>query len=166
MDDVVLIGCDQETATKLHIGAAFAFGDPFGVLFEEGVEFFSSGDFTPFKQAVADEKDVFDEEVLPVFDLFNFAKLDEAEREVFEFFEGPAKFFFELVEFAKIRGGGLNDAFLFVGSAAFAGPGAGSHGVFDTAFPVVCFTPTGEAEVGGEAAGEVDGFTRGVPGEV
>lgn len=61
MDEVVLIGGNQEATTELNVGPAFAFGDPFGVLFKEGVEFFASGDFTPFEEAVADEKDVFDE---------------------------------------------------------------------------------------------------------
>ena len=28
------------------------------------------------------------------------------------------------------------------------------------------FTPAGEADLSGEAAGEVDDFTRGVPGEI
>ena len=52
------------------------------------------------------------------------------------------------------------------GPAAFAGTGAGAHGVFDAAFPVGFFAPAGEAELGGEAAGEGYDFTCGVPGEV
>jgi hypothetical protein len=35
MDEVILIGGDEEAAPKLNTGAAFAFGDPFGVLFKE-----------------------------------------------------------------------------------------------------------------------------------
>ena len=84
----------------------------------------------------------------------------------FELSKGAAKLFFELVEFGEIGGGGLNDALLFVGTSTFAGSGAGSHGVFDAGFPVGFFTPTGELEFSGESAGEVDDFTRGVPGEV
>lgn len=55
---------------------------------------------------------------------------------------------------------------MFVGSSSFAGSGAVAHGGFDAGFPVGFFTPTGETEVGGEAAGEVDDFAGGVPGEV
>lgn len=54
MDEVVLVGGDEEAATEFDAGSAFAFGDPFGVLFEEGKELFSGGDFTSFEEAVAD----------------------------------------------------------------------------------------------------------------
>lgn len=166
MDQLVLVGGDEEAATEFYIGAAFAFGDPFGVLFEEGVKFFSGGNFASFKESITDEEDVFDKEVLPVFDGFDLAKLEEAEGVFFELCKGGAEFFFELVEFREIGGGGFYDAFLFVGSPAFAGPGTVAHGGFDAGFPVGFFTPTGKAEVGGETAGEVDDFAGGVPGEV
>lgn len=83
-----------------------------------------------------------------------------------DFGEGGVEFFLKLVEFGEVAGGGLNDAGLFVGSAAFAGPGAGAHRFFNALFPMGFFTPAGEFDFGGEAAGEVDGFACGVPGEV
>jgi hypothetical protein len=166
MDKVVLVGGDEEAPTEFYVGAAFAFGDPFGVLFEEGVEFFSGGNFTPFQESVADEKDVFDEEVVPVFDGFNLAELDEAEGLFFELFKGGTELFFELVELGEIGGGGFYDALLFVGTSTFTGSGAVPHGGFDAGFPVGSFTPTGELEFGGETTGEVDDFAGGVPGEV
>lgn len=82
------------------------------------------------------------------------------------FGEGGVEFSLKPVEFGEVVGGGADDAGFFVGSAAFAGPGAGAHGFFDALFPMGFFAPAGEAEVGGEAAGEVDGFAGGVPGEV
>ena len=60
----------------------------------------------------------------------------------------------------------MDDAVLFVGSSAFAGASGDSHGGFDGALPMGFFTPAGEADLSGEAAGEVDDFTRGVPGEI
>jgi hypothetical protein len=84
----------------------------------------------------------------------------------FELPKGGTELFFELVELGKIDGGGFYDALFFVGSSTFAGLGVVSHGGFDTGFPVGFFTPAGEAELDGESAGEVDGFARGVPGEV
>lgn len=161
-----MIGGDEEAATKLNTGAAFAFGDPFGVLFKEGVEFFASGNFTPFQEAVADEKDVFDEKVLPINKGGPFKALDGVKGFVTELLQGGAELFFKLIELGKVGDGALDDAVLFVGSSAFAGAGADSHGGFDGALPMGFFTPAGEAGLSGEAAGEVDDFTRGVPGEV
>jgi len=166
VNEVVLIGGNEEAASEFDVGSAFAFGDPFGVLLEERVEFFSGGDFTPFQEPVADKEDVFDEKIVEIGDVSYFENLLGAERVAFYLGEGGAELFFELVKLGKVVGGGVDDALLFVGSSAFAGAGTGSHGVFNTAFPVGCFTPPGKAEVGSEAAGEVDGFPRGVPGEV
>jgi len=90
VNEVVLIGGDEEAPTEFDVGSTFAFGNPFGVLFEEGVEFFASGNFATFEEAVADEKDVFDEEVLPFFDGLDFAELEEAEGVVFELGKGVA----------------------------------------------------------------------------
>lgn len=39
---------DVEARTDFSTGTAFYFGNPFGVVFEEGVEFFSSGNVTAF----------------------------------------------------------------------------------------------------------------------
>jgi len=44
----MLVGGDKEAATKLDVGTAFTFGDPFGVLLKKGVKLVSRGDFTPF----------------------------------------------------------------------------------------------------------------------
>ncbi len=94
MNEVVLVRGNQEAATEFNAGAALAFGDPLGVLFKEGVEFFSGGNFTPFQETIADEEDVFDEEVLPVFDDFEFVKLGEAKGLATKLFKGGAELFF------------------------------------------------------------------------
>lgn len=83
-----------------------------------------------------------------------------------ELLQGGAELFFKLVELGKVGGGALDDAVLFVGSSAFAGAGADSHGGFDDTLPMGFFAPAGKADLSGEAAGEVDDFTRGVPGEI
>lgn len=166
MDELVLVGGDEEAATEFDVGSAFAFGDPFGVLFKEGVEFFSGGDFASLKEAIADEEDVFDEKVVEVGDFLELDNLLWGQGMEADFDEGGVEFFFKLVEGGKVVGGGVDDAGLFVGSAAFAGPGAGAHRFFDAGFPVVFFAPAGELDFVGEAAGEFDGFARGVPGEV
>jgi len=166
VNEVVLVGGDEEAASEFNVGSAFAFGDPFGVLLKEGKEFFSGGDFAPVEEAVADEKDVFDEEVVEVDDVSYFDDLLRSEGAIADLEEGLGDFFFELVEFAEVVGGGADKAFLFVGSAAFASLGAVSHRFLDALFPVGFFTPAREAEVGGKSAGEVDRFARGVPGEV
>ena len=166
VDELVLIGGDEETTTELNIGPAFAFGHPFGVLFEEGVKFFSGGNLTPFQQAVADEEDVFDEVVVKFGDFLELDDLPLGEWVVADFGERAMEFFFKLVELGKVVGGGVDDAGLFVGSTPFADPGASAHGFFDALFPVPFFTPAGEFDFGGQAAGEFDGFARGVPGEI
>jgi len=130
MDEVVLIGGDEETATEFDIGPTFTFGDPFGVLLKEGVEFFSSWDFAPFQEALADEKDVFDEKVLPVDELDKLAELTWCERGLSQMCEGEAEFFFELVKLVQVGGGGLDNSLCFVGSTAFAGSGSRLAWVF------------------------------------
>jgi len=164
VDEVVLVGGNKQATTEFYIGTSLAFGNPFGVLLKEGVEFFFGGDFTSFQKAVADQKDVFDEESLPVFDCINFTELEETEGLIAKLFQGGTEFFFEVVELGEVVGGSANDALLFVGSPAFAGSGAGSHGVLNTALPVVFFTPPGQTNFSGETTGELNGFTRSIPG--
>ena len=38
---------DMEATPEFSTGTAFSFGNPFGVVFKKGVEFFSSGNVTP-----------------------------------------------------------------------------------------------------------------------
>ena len=164
VDEVVLVGGNKQATAEFYIGTTLSFGDPFGVLFKEGVELFFSGDFTSFQKAVADQKDVFDEEILPVFDRINFTELEETEGLAAKLFKGGTEFFFEVVELGEVVGGSANDAILLVGSSAFAGSGAGSHGVLNTALPVVFFTPPSQANFSGETTGEFNGFARSIPG--
>ena len=39
---------DEEATPEFSTGTAFSFGNPFGVVFEEGVELFFSGSVTAF----------------------------------------------------------------------------------------------------------------------
>ena len=166
VNEVVLVGGDEEAPTEFDVGAAFAFGDPFGVLFEEGVELFSGGDFAPFQETVADEEDVFDEEVLPVDEVGVLDQLQGIQGMVPELIEGGLEFFFELVKLVEVVGGGVDDALRFVDSASFAGPGTVAHGAFDPAFPMGAFSPAGELKFAGEAGADFYDFAGGVPGEV
>jgi len=166
VDELMLVGGDEETTSEFYSGTAFSFGDPFGVLLKEGVKFFSSGDFAPFKETIADEEDVFDEVVLKVDDASYLKGLLEGKGLAADLDEGGGELFFKGVEAAKVVGGGVDDALLFVGPTAFAGAGTGSHGAFDFGFPVFVFSPAGQAEFVGEAAGEFDGFSGGIPGKV
>jgi hypothetical protein len=166
MNELVLVGGDEDAPTEFDVGTAFAFGDPFGVLLKDGVEFFSGGDFASFEETIVNEEDVLDEEVVKVGDHSYFEDLCRGEWMKEDFDEGAVEFFFKLVELGEVVGRGADDSVLFVGSTTFAGLGGVAHAFFNLFFPVSAFSPTGDAKVGGESAGEFNAFAGGVPGEV
>jgi len=146
-DHLILVGGDEEFATKFHRTAGFALADPLRVGLEERENLFLMRDGFALEDAPVDEVDVFVEHFNKVGQLDEATSFNGAERQSAELAEGGVGLDTQGVGLVNIGACSLLETCLFVGTSLLAEVAKHAHLVFETGADRLVFPPAGEVMI-------------------
>lgn len=165
-DEMMLVGGDEELATKFNRATCLPFVDPLGVGFKEREDFFRVRNGFSFQDASVNEVDVLVHHLDKVVDLEELGDLEGIEGEASKFLKGGFGFRAEDACLAKVDARTMLLTFLLVRASLFGGLAQRAHQAFEFGGNRFAFAPTGEFVFFGNGSDEFNCFATRVPQEI